>query len=485
MRSLYRILLSGLLLFCFTHLQAQPKRLISFQKIESYSLFQIDSVLDKLGVPSNLIKLVYEVDFYKVLYQTPYLHPDSLVQASGLMLVPKNKPCEAPLALYGHGTQSKRSRAASTLEGGQWQVGMVLASDGVVTCTPDGLGLGDYDPKVPIHPYIHAFSQAYTSINMIRACREVLDSLNVMMNSQVFLYGYSQGGFTTMATHREIQQNHAAEFDLAGSAPMSGPYDLKRSQIDLISSDSVYPTPGYLPFIMFAYQSIYGNLYNHPSEVLKSPYDSLLVQHFFPDDFSIGKINLACTPVPKHMMKDSVFQSFMADTLHPFRQNLKDNHLIDGWAPTGPVKLIYCQGDDQVSYLNSVYAYNAWKGRGAPDLKQIDLGNLDHNACAEVAFLVAKAWFDSLRTDCPVAAEQASPTTTIRVWPNPSTGTFTVKGLFPGDAILVRDLNGRVIRTARSSGDRYLLHLEGEARGLYLLEVRTARSLHLSKLLLK
>ncbi|MEM7036737.1 MAG: lipase family protein [Bacteroidota bacterium] len=455
--------------FAFTHVMSQ--QLISYQLIQSFTTAQVDSTLAAQGLPTIILDINNGVDAYKVLYNTPYKHPDSLVQASGLLLLPHVGNCDVPLASYGHGTQSRRSRAASELTAGQWEVAMAYAADGYAICIPDGLGLGDYDPRVPIHPYIHAFSQANTSINMIRASREICTIEGQALNGQVFLFGYSQGGFTTMATHKEIELNHSAEFDLAGSAPMSGPYDLKEAQVDLIASDSVYPTPGYLPFIIFSYQSVYGNLYNTVDEAFKSPYDSILPIAFFQDDLQVGSINPLCTPVPKHMIEDSVVNAFLSDSLHPLRVDLADNDLIDGWVPNKPVKLIYCEGDDQVSYLNSVNAYNKWTNAGAPHLEQLDIGNFDHGDCAFYAFLGGKVYFDSLRVDCSVTNSFEQKAEKILVYTNTSNGRLNIEGLEADRDYMVWNSFGKKVRSGKLRVNAAKLDLSELAGGMYLLRL--------------
>jgi len=401
--------------------------IISYEKVKSYTIEGLDSLMVDVGVPPGIIVPEYPIDIYKVLYKTPYLHLDSLVQASGAIVVPQTD-CPLPIANYQHGTQARRSSAPSTLNGGQIEVAMIFASTGYVVSVPDYLGLGDSDPKVIIHPYIHAFSQAHTSINIMRATREIAADQAVTLNDQIFLFGYSQGGFGTAAVHKEIEANYSEEFQITASAPMSGPYDLKEAQVDLIASDDPYPTPGYLPFIFLAYQSIYGNLYDEDiSEVLLAPYDSLMPALFYSGEYSIGYINNQSPDVPKTMVKDSVIEAFMTNSDHPLRLDLNDNHLLD-WTPQAPIKLYYCRGDDQVSYLNSENAYDSWTANGATNVEKQDFGNLTHNDCALFCFLDARTYFNSFVDSCTVSSTVTtiSPVKSIELYPNPASHRVNV-----------------------------------------------------------
>lgn len=377
--------------------QLSAQEVISYEKLRTYEAAEIGELLAGIGVPAGFIVPEYDVDIYKVLYRTPYLHRDSLVQASGAIAIPHAPDCTFPLASYFHGTQSKASNSASHLNGGQYEVGLALASTGYIVSMTDYLGLGFPDEKVLIHPYIHLFSQGHTGVNMIRATKQVVAETEMAnLNDQLFLFGYSQGGYATMAVQRIIEEEFPDEFNITYSIPMSGPYDLVEAQVDLIASDEPYPTPGYLPYILLAYQSIYGNLYENISEGLKAPYDSLMPALFYSKEYSIGYINNQSTDVPKHMVIDSLIEAFEGDLNHPLREDLRENHLLD-WAPQAPVRILYCRGDDQVTYLNSEYAYDSWTANGAPNVLKDDLGDHDHNGCALFAFLIGKSVLDENR----------------------------------------------------------------------------------------
>ena len=449
--------------------------LLTYEKLETYSIQDLENMATNAGIPPSLIGIETSVDFYKVTYLTPYLHPDSLVQASGAIVLPTNPFCSYPLMGYGHGTQSKRSKVASNRDGGQWEIGALFASTGYVVSLPDYLGMGDADPRVPIHPYTHAYSQANTMINMLRSARELCATEDVELNDQVFLFGYSQGGGATVAAVKEIEENYSNEFQIAGSAPMSGAYDLIDAQVDLILSENVYPTPGYLPYVVLAYQSVYGNLYSDVSEFLKSPYDSIIPELFFEGNTGINSINNQCPPVPKDIVVDSTLDAFINDPNHPLKLNLQENDLITGWYPTTPMKLIYCQGDDQVSYLNSENAYNTWSNAGAPFLSKADLGSSDHQGCASFAILLARSYFDSIAVNCALDVPDLE-AEGYQLTPNPATESFTIRcpetKHFKNAALELFDGSGRLTRRVVGLvGNMVHFRREDIPSGLYYYQI--------------
>lgn len=467
-----RSLLTPILLFLAisTKLFGQGE-IISMEKLATFTKAQQDSIqasVNPFPTPAQ-----YDVDFYRVLYLTPYLHPDSLVQASMGLAVPVNTDCEVPIAVYGHGTQMNIQFSASRMNGNQWEVGMIFAGSGYSVALPDYLGIGFFDTtKIPIHPYTHTFSQGNTMINAARATRNVLDSLGTTDNGQLFLYGYSQGGHAVAAAVKILESEFPNEFNIAGSAPMSGAYDTKNAQVDLMASFDPYPTPGYLPFILIAYQSIYGNLYTDIRDVMKSPYDTTVPPLFANRLSGNGAINNACNPVPRAMIEDVYIDSFFNDPNFSLRLALADNDLVDGWAPQSPMRMYFCTGDDQVSYLNSVNAYNAWTTAGAPALDTVNFGNYNHNDCAPFAFLNAKAYFDGLKTACPTGIKPLPNALNTVVYPNPASGFVMLQGLTTQATITIVNMQGQIVKTTYAKGGTPAqIDISELAKGTYILKV--------------
>lgn len=468
MRSLFTLNL--LLLAAIINVFGQGQ-VISMEKLATFTKAQQDSL--QAGVNPFPTPALYDVDFYRVLYLTPYLHPDSLVQASMGLAVPVNTECEVPIAVYGHGTQMNIQFSASRMNGNQWEVGMIFAGSGYTVALPDYLGIGFFDTtRIPIHPYTHTFSQGNTIINAARATRNVLDSLGTTDNGQLFLWGYSQGGHATAAAVKILESEFPNEFNIAGSAPMSGAYDTKNAQVDLMASFDPYPTPGYLPFILLAYQSIYGNLYTDIRDVMKSPYDTT-VPPLFADRLSgNGPINNACNPVPRLMIEDVYIDSFFTDPNFSLRVALADNDLVDGWAPQSPMRMYFCTGDDQVSYLNSVNAYTAWTAAGAPTLDTVNFGNFNHNDCAPFAFINAKAYFDSLRTGCGTGIKQVKNSLNTIIFPNPASGFVMLQGLYVPATVTILNMQGQIAKTLSiKGGTPEQIDISDLAQGTYILRV--------------
>ena len=122
------------------------------------------------------------------------------------------------------------------------------------------------------------------------------------MLKRLFLFGYSQGGHATAATAKYIEELYPDEFNVTAAMPMSGAYDLSGSQADFVDNGQPYATPGYLPYIVMGYQSVYHDLYDSIQEVFIAPYDSLMPYYLIGHNFDMSFINGKCDPFPLNML---------------------------------------------------------------------------------------------------------------------------------------------------------------------------------------
>lgn len=354
---------------------------------------QVDSILLDLDpFVGQLLNPIYDIDVYKIHYHTRD-HHGKPTYASGVIVVPQVPVgTELPLMSYQHGTILAKSNVASQSFGGELILGLYCASDGYMMAMPDMLGLGD---GPGFHPYMHARSEATAVIDMLRATRNFAETQNVLLDGKLFLLGYSQGGHSTMAAAREIQLFYSNEFTITACAPMAGPYDASGVQAEVITQDQAYPTPGYLPYVLYSYNMVY-EMYPDTRDVILDTWDAVI--HPRMDGLtSMGALNNLCPNIPNRILEPQILDDFRNQPDHIMRQALRDNDLYD-WTPQFPLTMYYCEGDDQVTYENSIVAYDAFRARGAKlvFLYNVD-NNLNHSDCALPALINGKGWFDNFR----------------------------------------------------------------------------------------
>lgn len=381
-----KILTLSFLIFSCFGIKAQ---LVSYELIQTYDTADLNQVINNFGAGGLLIP-EYSVDLYRVYYRTEY--NDSTTLVSGALAVPRNALCTPALNMYMHGTSSNKNNTPS-YNGQEKNICLIFAALGQVVCAPDYIGLGASTEI--IHPYMHGFSQAHSGINMLRATRELQDSLNFELSNQLFIFGYSQGGYATAATVKYIEEYYSNEFKVTAAAPMSGPYNLAGVQTDFINSGLPYATPGYLPYIVLGYQSVYHDLYNDISEILVPPYDSIMPYYLYGHNYGIGFINNQCTPIPSDMFTTQAEDAFNNDPNFVFRQRLNENDLLN-WTPQTKMRMYYCTGDEQVYFRNAVVADSVWNLQGAPDVQAVYLTNDNHGGCVDKALIAGKIFLDGL-----------------------------------------------------------------------------------------
>jgi len=195
--------------------------------------------------PVTLLKFTYEtVD--------PFGLP---IKASALLFFPQGSASSLPLISLHHGTLVLKTEVPSiALDGAQYMVGMAFGSVGYVSVVPDYLGMGD---SPGYQTFLHAKSEATCAVDALRAARTICASNQVTLNGQLFLFGYSQGGHVTMATHRELETFHASEFTVTASAPSAGAYDLGGVTVEAILANPSYPYPWFFSLIPTSFLHIY------------------------------------------------------------------------------------------------------------------------------------------------------------------------------------------------------------------------------------
>ncbi len=405
------------------------------------------------------------VSMYKIVYQTAGVDGQPTI-ASGAAFIPDVEECSFPVGVYNHGTIFEKEDVPSR-NNGEALIGKFLGGFGFVGILPDYLGLGD---SPGLHPYVHADSEASATIDMIRAVKTFCSDTGISLNDQLFITGYSQGGHAAMATVYEIESNLSDEFTVTASAPAAGPYDISGSQAGPISSNEFYASPEYLPYVIFSYQLVYGNIYDTPSDFLVSPYDTVLLP-MFDGQHSGGQIALAMPDVPAEIIQPDELADFIANPNHPMRLALADNDRFD-WAPQSPMRLYYCSADEQVFPENSIVAYETMVQNGATDVTLVDVGEYTHGGCAMPALIDVLFWFIDLKTPCAGVGVEQHNATVFTLSPNPATTQINLQlEESMSGHIRLLDITGKTVLVQPFNGNSAVIASDHLNRGLYLISI--------------
>jgi len=342
--------------------------------------------MKKNHVPKSLLKPKCDVDIYDITYKTCW-HDSSCIMASGLVFVPKGYNLPMAEVVYHHGTRVQKGREKNI--DGESNICLGLAVDGYLVLKPDYIGLG-YGDKFHLYQQYKSLGQA--SVDMIYAIRELNDSLNVKLNGQLFLTGYSEGGYAAVAANKYIQESYP-DIKVTATSGNSGAYDMLGVQSEVMFRK--YGHPHYLPFLLRGINEVY-HVVPDINAIYKPPFDTLIPQ-VFDGKHTFKQIDEYMPEIPKDMVRDTFVNLFVSDPNFPVKKALADNSLCH-WKPENPIQLCYCDKDEQVSYKNSFVARDGMKALGAKHITLRDAGKkYGHYKCALFASMYSKLYFDSFR----------------------------------------------------------------------------------------
>ena len=310
----------------------------------------------------------YGVRAYRLEYTTTN-SDGKKINASGAVIIPIDVATALPLLSMQHGTIQSDADAPSNFGSGSeaYTLGSLFASQGYIIAAPDYVGYGA-SKDLP-HTYEHRSSLATASLDMLRATREFLSDRNVSWDKRLFVAGYSEGGYATMALQKKIEEETGTEFNLVASSCGAGAYDkpaFVREIINKPTSGIAYINRLYV-WVLLTYDRIYG--LNRPmAYYFKEPYASRVTEKGKDADINVS-LNTTFTDTFRKDVNDGTDANFL--------KAVQDNDVHD-WKPRTPTQLFHGDADETVFYLNSQNAYEAMQKRGATNVRLETLKGANH-----------------------------------------------------------------------------------------------------------
>ncbi|SMG43444.1 hypothetical protein SAMN05661096_03028 [Marivirga sericea] len=371
---LFFFLLLPVFFFACNNSEDELENEFDFQHVVSYQFLDsisTDDIAARFG-GNNLVSgfVNFDITAHKITYMTENFDGTE-VEASGLVLIPLVRG-SAKLTSFQHSTLAKdpnpaidqENRAPSYLPENNAEIHLsaaLFASNGYMISAPDYIGYGSTGDM--FHPYEHAQTTATTSYDMLVAAREYAESLGVNMRTEgeteveeLHLLGYSQGGNSTMALHKYIQENHTEEFNIVRSAMGAGAYH------KTAVGDYIFNFEGELGFSISLYLWVmhtYDRVYSQKGlgYYLKEPYATEVSENGY---YAISNTN------PQEIFTDQ-FIAEVNDPNSEFSAALADNNVHD-WRAEAPIKLYHSREDGLVPYFNSVDAFENLTANGSEEV---------------------------------------------------------------------------------------------------------------------
>ncbi len=299
----------------------------------------------------------YAVQAYRLTYLTLDGHGHQIL-ASALVALPQ-KPANAlsPVLSYQHATIRRDADAPSNLV----DVGgpeVVLASQGYIVLSADYVGYGV--SKGASHPYLLSGPSAAAVVDMLTAAKYWRQTQHVLDNKQLFLTGYSEGGYVTPAAHRALQAgNSTLRKQIVSVVPGAGPYNVALTldeELKLVRQANpllgALLNPGFLKYL---------------SEADRNNVRDQLLRQVLGADADV-------TFMP------TVIDFYLADD----RSSIENLSSVYDWRPEVPVYFFHGRDDRTVSYLNASSTLQAMQARGAGNLVSLtdcDAQPAGHQEC--------------------------------------------------------------------------------------------------------
>lgn len=306
------------------------------------------------------------------------------VLASGLVAVPeKAAGSNSPVISYQHGTIFRDAEAPSNALGAG-EPTMVMASLGFIVVAADYVGYG-LSKGVP-HPYLLAAPTAAAVNDLLTASRTwrngTTPTTTTRMapgNGQLFLLGYSEGGYATVAAHRAMQAEGSVHLkQLVATVAGAGPYHVGVTMDELLNRVKdenrllgALINPGFL---------------RHLGESVRKEVRRALVRELIPDDADV-------------VFNTSFIDTFLGDDIGGMERMSN----VHDWAPTLPLRMFHGRDDRTVGYRSATVTLATMLARGAPAM-QVTLTDCtaapsDHLPCVAPFFGAAMTYLATLARD--------------------------------------------------------------------------------------
>ena len=303
--------------------------------LSNKNIFRIPAELTNINSDAGIVK--YHVSVQKLEYITTYKGQE--ITASGLILLPISPEAAPPIVSFHHGAifaernvPSNISDSLETLGSFHILPALVLAGSGFVTFVPDYIGHGTSSQI--IHPD-HIFEpSANAVIDMLLAGREFMREEGIVFDEKkLFLAGYSEGGYVTMAAQKAIEENPEWGLPLTASAPGGGNYNFLLGLPELDSD--IILSPNTFSRRVVAWNEYY---FQSPlSDFFQEPYVSR-VSWIFDGELDFNETNELLTNRLFELLNYEFIRGFESGEESRWEDAIQTNSLTN-WQPKVPTRI--------------------------------------------------------------------------------------------------------------------------------------------------
>ena len=249
--------------------------------------FTANDINSGLGVGSTATPAAKcGVTIEKVSYDTKGA-ADEDTNATAALMLPTGDAAECkgdrPVLLYAHGTTTDKgydfAQVGNTKNPAVGEANLIaanFAAQGYIVVAPNYAGYDD--SKLDYHPYLVAQQQSTDMVDALDSARSIIERKKrandanyskIDDSGKLFIAGYSQGGYVTMATARLLEAQKKA---VTAIAPSSGPYALAAFGDEIFTGNVNIGASRFAPLLGIGLQAKYGNIYTKKSDIFLDKY---------------------------------------------------------------------------------------------------------------------------------------------------------------------------------------------------------------------
>ena len=299
----------------------------------------------------------------------------SPLKLSGKLVLPAEGPIKN-LILVSHYTIGANFECPSET----FPLEALLATKGYAVAIADYIGFGITADRV--HPYMHTESTARSVVDMGLAVKPYLKHIGRQPESdEVILFGYSQGGSTTMAVMDMIQDEYSSVFPLKMTYCGGGPYELAAT-FDVSMELGVTGIPCAIPMIVQGVNEgeqlgldmadfFKPNLLEHYNEWINSK------------KYTVKEINTLIQSNNLHDIMTEEGRNKYSRTTASLYSALLNNSTLN-FLPYSPIYMFHSRQDQTVPFINALKAEQYFKGRNI----RYDFGDYGLHAMGCIRFIL-------------------------------------------------------------------------------------------------
>jgi hypothetical protein len=370
---------------------------VSYDHVASYSQ---ESVRNKILFSSILYpeldtlipSIDYAVEVYRINYKSSFLG-ESII-ASGLICIPLFDNT-FPFLSFQNGTNTCNSNTPSFNPDDQfYSLISVMAGAGYVIIIPDYIGFGASEDI--LHLYHHKASNNDAVLDMLRAASEFVNSdfIDASVSTDLFLMGYSQGGWASMSVLEEIEKVKNSEFTVKAAACGAGAYNLTAISEHIIGLDS-YESPHYLPYFIESRRK--SNIISNPlTDFFKEPYANT-IPDLFGGLYCNDEVIASLTTDIDALLTDDLLLGFQNDNKFSVLRTELELNSIQPWDIMSDVRFFCSVDDKSVPFEQTQYFYSELSNMSSTESEYslIEISSKSHNEAIIPWGIDALVWINS------------------------------------------------------------------------------------------